>query len=481
MPSTKNFIFWLVTLLLVSAITLPRLVQQGMFMDGQLYANISYNLSRGVGSFWHPSWKPTFHLFFDQQPPLTFGIEALWFRAFGSSRYVERAYSFVCMLLQIGFVHLIWRCIVQDEKLKQMSWLPVVFWFMIPVSSYAFTNNLEENTMGIFVLAGIWVAMESLRFTGRWKWFLLLLFPCLVAAAFLCKGFPGLYPLSIFFWLMIFQEKYTWQSAFSYTTLAALVLLIIGGLLFWYPPSRDGLQQYLNNRVLHSITSESNVGSRFYLWRRLLEELVVVVVVCLLLYYSAVRCKHTFKFNKRYLAVFVALGLCGTLPLIITREQRGFYMCTALPCFAIAAALFTVEYINYLLAKLSPNFLNRLKWSSILAWPLLGISLFYFNNQYRYNEKALKDIAKMGAIIPVNCSIGAPVEEFADWSTAEYFARYHLVNVDATAAGWLNYTYLYLPKSLVVNYQDSLHDFSKIDLPTEQFDLYKRTNSARQP
>jgi hypothetical protein len=37
----------------------PSLLSEGMFMDGLIYANISANLAKGLGSFWSPHFSET--------------------------------------------------------------------------------------------------------------------------------------------------------------------------------------------------------------------------------------------------------------------------------------------------------------------------------------------------------------------------------------------------------------------------------------
>jgi 4-amino-4-deoxy-L-arabinose transferase-like glycosyltransferase len=79
-----NRYFWFITVSIVFILTLPTLIQDGMFMDGELYTAVSHNLANGIGTFWFPSFsyhnlagiKDSFH----EQPPLVFGIQALFFK-----------------------------------------------------------------------------------------------------------------------------------------------------------------------------------------------------------------------------------------------------------------------------------------------------------------------------------------------------------------------------------------------------------------
>src|SRR3974390_1549393 len=95
----KQFPFWVFTISVLIALVVPVLIKDGMFMDGMLYTCVAKNLSQGIGSFWLPRFSETLHPLFDQQPPLGFGIMAVFFKLFGTSIYVERFYSFVTLCL----------------------------------------------------------------------------------------------------------------------------------------------------------------------------------------------------------------------------------------------------------------------------------------------------------------------------------------------------------------------------------------------
>ena len=91
----RNLPFWLLTFSVLIVLTLPNLIKGGMFMDAMLYTSVSHNLSMGIGTFWFPQFSvrnianlPSFH----EQPPLVFGIQALFYKLLGDSMYVERLY-----------------------------------------------------------------------------------------------------------------------------------------------------------------------------------------------------------------------------------------------------------------------------------------------------------------------------------------------------------------------------------------------------
>ncbi len=112
----KHFPFWTFTAAVLVALVLPILLQDGMFMDGLLYACVSKNLADGHGTFWFPHFSKAMHTFFDQQPPLGFGIQAVFFKVFGDSIYVERGYSFVMAILNAILISVLWKTVFKNES-----------------------------------------------------------------------------------------------------------------------------------------------------------------------------------------------------------------------------------------------------------------------------------------------------------------------------------------------------------------------------
>src|SRR3954468_4463643 len=98
----QQALFWIISICALIGLTLPVLIQNGMFMDAMLYTSVSHNLSQGIGTFWFPQFSlqnvaglKSFH----EQPPLVFGIQAIFFKIFGDSLYVERFYTFLMLCI----------------------------------------------------------------------------------------------------------------------------------------------------------------------------------------------------------------------------------------------------------------------------------------------------------------------------------------------------------------------------------------------
>lgn len=204
-----------------------------MFTDGVLYTAVSKNLANGLGSFWFPHFSDTMFLpFFHQQPPLTFGIQALFFKLFGNGIYSERFYSFFTLCVSAFLIHCIWRKVYEEQKeVRQLSWLPVLLWIIIPVCYWAYSNNVEENTMGIFTLLSTLCMYNGLLQKNAKSFFYLAVGSSLALMASLCKGFPGLFPVIIPFlhWLVFssFSLK-IYKLILKHGTIGACTIILYG-------------------------------------------------------------------------------------------------------------------------------------------------------------------------------------------------------------------------------------------------------------
>ena len=153
----KHLPFRIFTLAIFIGLIIPLLVQDGMFMDGVLYTAVAKNQAEGFGSFWYPIFADTWNKHgvhtFHEHPPLVFGIQSLFFKIFGTSIYVERFYSLLSAIITAWLIHINWKALFQNQKhLIKFSWLPILFWIIIPICFWSFQNNMQENTMGIFTL-----------------------------------------------------------------------------------------------------------------------------------------------------------------------------------------------------------------------------------------------------------------------------------------------------------------------------------------
>jgi hypothetical protein len=441
-------------------------------MDGMLYSSVAHNLSKGLGTFWNPTFNTFVHLNFHEQPPLTFGIQAMFFKLLGDAFYVESIYGFVFCAIHIYLIHLIWKEIFIASELKKLSWLPILFWISIPIVSWDFVNNMEEITMGAFVQLAILFIIKSINFQK-----FVSPYPILagvsISLAWLCKGFPGLFPLAAFFWAFVFFKPYSLaKAAINYLGLIGAVLLFFAA-LYWYPVSHDNLSIYLTQRVLNSIKNVAETDNRFYIIGRLLGEILIPIALVVSIFIIQKIKKQVILFEKNWVLFFIILGFCGVLPLMVTLEQRGFYMVTALPCFAIGLSIIIAPTLLNWVNVYEYKLIKWLKPITVVGSIAVTIIVFVSFGKFKRDEPSLSDINSFGKIIPSASKIGVSADLREDWGTGCYFQRYFLIEVDGGTDQWNKHQFVVLNKSSENNYLPQLQDYKKVNLTTQQFNLYQ--------
>lgn len=464
--------FWIFTLALMLVLTLPSLIQDGMFNDALLYTSVSRNLAHGMGSFWFPYFDPyniiglnSFH----EQPPLAFGIQSLFFRLLGDSMYTERIYTLLMLALSAFLIKKIWNEIFcQQTEYQAMGWLSWLLWISIPVCFWSYTNNMHENTMGVFILGACLVMYKALKreqlMVAYW-----VLAGLLLGLAALTKGFPGLFPLSFPFLYWAITHESTFRKMLFQTLLLIATLVVVGVALYLYTPSHDSLSIYLFKRAFARIQGAHSVDSRFFIVFRLFSELLPQLCFTIVVYLIARSQKIKFMlsgFNKTTL-LFFALGLCGSLPLMLTKVQNGFYMVGALPYFAIAFALLNVHSLYIFISNIKASVSkNLLKGSVLLLFAVLFFSFSKIGGTVR-DKSIVHDVHLIGKNIPAFTAMGCKKDIYERWEIACYFVRYYNISLNKADTNQyfltLKYDSIGLPNHLL-----------KMEMDLEMFDLYKR-------
>jgi 4-amino-4-deoxy-L-arabinose transferase-like glycosyltransferase len=463
--------FWLLTFSLVIFLTLPRLIQDGMFMDGMLYGSVSHNLSLGIGTFWFPvfgeSWPTPFFL---EQPPLVFGIQSLFFRILGNSIYVERIYIFLTMCITAYLIYFSWKIIYRhDHEQKKIGWLPVLIWITIPSCSWSYSNNMMENSLSLFSLAAVVTVYQALESSEK-RPLLLLFSGMLVFLATFSKGVPGLFPISVPFlhWLVFRKRSFRFISIS--TIVIVFVPVIIYLLLLTFPESRESLKYYVTQRLIGRIHSDPTVGSRFYIISRLIQEiipLIIVVSVSLLLTrYSELKFKRSTDIKKS--AFFLSVGLAASVPLISTLVQRGFYLVPSFPYYALGFSILLAPGILLLKNKILSS-LNARKIFIVMSIVslLLGIGVTAMQKgKVSRDGEILHDVYAIGRVVPEYSKISAPREITGSFILPCYFMRYFNITL---------FTEEPQEYCMTVKTTDlSDKDYEKLNIETVLYNVYKR-------
>jgi 4-amino-4-deoxy-L-arabinose transferase-like glycosyltransferase len=400
-----------------------------MFLDGLIYSTVSKNLAEGTGTFWNPLFTSTLMSDFHEHPPLAFGIQSLFFRLFGESRYVERIYSLVTVLSVAYIIIKIWRSLGYKH-----GWIPLLFWLTIPTVFWASYNNLLENTMTVFTSLSVFFYLRSHE---NRKILFVFLSGFMLTLGFLTKGFVAFFPLAFPFilWIFLRQKSFIKMVTGSlWLIVSALAPLLI--LILTHPVARLSLQKYFEWQVLNSIKNIVTVTSRFDIVNRMLSELAPVIVLCIVLIaYGWIR-KHRTELlwiNVRRGLIFISLGLAGVLPVMISMKQSGFYILPAYPFFALGFGIVIYPWIESLLTLV--NF--QAKGYSIFKWFTYGlfsagiIAAIFYSGTYSRNEAEIKDSNIILSEIPEGTIININHELYENWGLHAYFYRFKKVSLDA--------------------------------------------------
>jgi len=90
----------------------------GMFLDGLIYSTVSKNLANGIGTFWNPHFTATCMPNFHEHPPLAFGIQSLFYRFLGESRFIDKVYSLFTLLIAGCIILKIWNKLGYNEDME---------------------------------------------------------------------------------------------------------------------------------------------------------------------------------------------------------------------------------------------------------------------------------------------------------------------------------------------------------------------------
>lgn len=448
-----------------------RVFQEGVFFDGLIYSCLANNLSEGIGTFWFPQYSEHFSTIFHEHPPLAFGFEAIFMDIFNGSLYTEKIYSFLMALLTALFIVLIWRKLFQGKALQNLYWLPVFLWVITPKNQWSFMNNMLENTMGMFSIASVYFLLVSIHKIGFQKFGLILFSAILLLLSFLSKGFPGLFPLGLFFFYWIFfRENYSFKKFLKDSTLLFGFTALVFFLLFYFNPTAwKSISAYLDIQFIESVAGRDRVGDRLGIMKNLFNELIPFFVLILIFFLSyrkrMIALVKSQKLENKFALFFLAIGLSASVPLMISPKLSSFYLVVALPYFAICLAFFLSTTIHELVDKLSYKKIGTAITKSFAVISIsAAIALTIINYGTVGRDKDLiSDLKKISKLVEDNSLISVQADYYDDWTTMSYFQRYHQISFDTT--GKLQKYHLIAKGASVPE------NYALIELDLVQFDL----------
>jgi 4-amino-4-deoxy-L-arabinose transferase-like glycosyltransferase len=437
---SKHKIFHLFTLSVVLIMVLPDLLRHGMFMDGTQYAIVSKNLANGISTFWLPflsnAWEKQGVNYFLEHPPLVYYLQSKFFVLFNNGFFSERAYCLTTLFVCAFLIYKIWKLIFEKEKsLQNYWWLAVLFWISIPSVSWAFKNNMQENTLSVFVLASTYFALKSIYSTNG---FLYIVISALcVFLATLSKGLPGFFPISILVVFYFFNTKLSLKKTIYYTgILFVLPLLLYTVIYFTNEEAKFSLSFYLTHRLTDRIINSSEVQNRFTILFWLFTDTIVPIAIALI-FLLIFKFKHFKMFLdtnlKKLILFFVTFGLMGIIPLTFTHVQRAVYFVPATPFIAFAFAIFFVKGIQNLVERLEPK--NKpFKFFKVLTILVFGTTIFlavFLYGKIGRDKGAFVEMDLIAKNIGSNQLIGTPFDVYGEWYFQFYLLRYYNISLDS--------------------------------------------------
>ncbi|HLP21820.1 MAG TPA: hypothetical protein VK174_16015, partial [Chitinophagales bacterium] len=314
---------------------LPNLFTKGMFLDGVYNALFGLNLANGIGSFWAPQTADYAQPNYWDNPQLSSYFLSLYYKALGSSYWVEKLYSLSTAMIQLLLIASAWRIFfINSAEVRKYQWLPCMLFMLMPLTSWGYSSNVMENTMSIFTTASVIAFFLFLR-TGKNLALYATIGGALIFLAMLTKGPVALFPLAAPFFFVWIEKDLKWQKAITYMALQFVVLAAIFAIVFSFEAPKHFLQQYLDVQLLRSLKHEFDTSAPPY---TIFVQLLVALSPVLGISLAALFIKSEPAQRKHLLQtalVFIIIGLSASAPIALSAKQNKHYLIPSLPMFAV--------------------------------------------------------------------------------------------------------------------------------------------------
>jgi hypothetical protein len=252
---------------------------------------------------------------------------------------------------------------------------------------------VEETLMAVFTTLSIYYIYCAL-FLNTKIIYNLILGGVFIFLSSLTKGLQGMFPIIAvgFYWLLMRNLSFKKMLMFSFILIGVPALIYVF-LLLTNVEAYQSIKSYFETRLVRTF---NNVGAttdtHFDLLFRLFWELLPIAALSSIILFFTKKHKVYDVINKEHykkLFWFLLIGLSGSLPLMVTLEQRGFYLVTSFPFFAIAIAMWLAPRITVFINKInvSSSRFRFLKITSIILLLATTVfSLLQIGNTKRDND-----------------------------------------------------------------------------------------------
>jgi 4-amino-4-deoxy-L-arabinose transferase-like glycosyltransferase len=420
----------------------PNLLREGMFVDGIWYATISNNLANGFGSLWKPLFTNTIFPEFYEHPPLVFWIQSLFFRIFGSSFWTERIYCLSIFILTSFLVIKIWKIINTDNPdYKKASYIPISLWMLNFQTFFPYPNNVLECTLTVFTLLAIYFLIKSLSYPKKQSYLFIFLSGIFVFLGVMCKGAVALFPFA-FFPLHFLVYRNNFRDIILKTVLITASFSISFLIILQFGEAKAFFVKYIDNQIIKSILGfrvENMRESRFYILNALFKGIPVTLGICILIlvaaFYTNKKRWILNRFHNKKSLFYFLLALSGSLPIMISLKQAGYYLVPSTPLFSIALALFISPSFLFLkeqLEKQEKNYKRFLLPVILLLIISIGLAFQNIGTIDKRDRDRINFVNNTKTLIPTNSTINIKSTKFQH-SLHAFFQRKQFIALDTSA------------------------------------------------
>ena len=440
MFSRQHKPFQLFTIALLIAMFLPRVFPEGMFADALTYTSIARNMAIGRGTFWQPYFSSSFWIPFEGKtfefyghPPFVMGSMAVFFKVLGEHWFVEKAYCIVIWALNVWGVYSLWRLL---SKEKNLWWLALLAWYMMPVPLWCYPWAMLDNTMVVFTFAAAWLILRGLTQSKK-PYFEMVLAGLCLHLAFLSKGPTGVYPLAIpFIFAYFYKNELSYSKVFEYIFVATATFIGTFALWFLYQPAANYLSHYFNTQLVSSIAENSQTED--WTWYEyvevipsILQQGVAPLAIAVMMFIFAKIKGVSFIFEAettKRAKFYLTIALAGTLPMMVSHKMDTFYVLPALPFFAMAFTSFVEPTMRDWVGRFTMSPIKTMVVNRGMIVLILGVFAysFYTFGTIGRDDEMLNDLKILRGQIPNDdLKIGVTSSAMKDFMVHTYFERYY--------------------------------------------------------
>lgn len=414
---------------MASALWLPWLLAQGMFMDGVYDALFAHNLAQGISTFWAPQTIYYSRPAYWDNPPLSMFFLSLWYKVLGDHYRVERLYSLTCALVQMALLFALWKNYFKGRsEVQKFAWLPMLLWLVSPITGWSYSNNMMENTMSIFTTAAILSWVLWLRRQRYILWYAALS-GLLIFLATITKGPVGLFPLAAPVFFLCSGENLNSRQVLQFVAIQLVVFAAVFAAVFSTHSAQHFLQQYLEVQLLPAVNPSKKAGlPNFTIFADMLRMLAPMLALGFVAVVSFGQQKHRASKNL-YLAAlaFLGIGLSASVPIALSAKQHHYYLLPSLPLFAVGFGCLLVPLMLWVEEKLQPiarkNAEHATKLCALAVVVVCLVLCIVNRHGFARDQQLLTDLARVKELVGDDKLIRSDWDFYGQWSLRGYLNR----------------------------------------------------------